>query len=194
MKRSQNTLWKTALTVFLSAGLVAGDAPAQDAEKKVDAPLREVHGSWQLACVAPAKKDDNDASKPVAETAKPLCAIAQVQLEEKTRKLVVSVEFRLDDVGTPGKLSGTMVMPFGLAVTKLFSVKSGNVRLQEVQVSTCLPVGCIVSFTPFVELVTALKAGQTLTIEAPDLQGRTVSFQLQGQGFSEALERLGSLH
>ncbi|ADY66439.1 invasion associated locus B family protein [Agrobacterium tumefaciens] len=194
MKRSQNTLWKTALMVFLSAGLVAGGAPAQDAEKKAAAPLREVHGSWQLACVAPAKKDDSDANTPVAETAKPLCAIAQVQLEEKTRKLVVSVEFRLDDVGTPGKLSGTMVMPFGLAVTKLFSVKSGNVRLQEVQVSTCLPVGCIVSFTPFVELVTALKAGQTLTIEAPDLQGRTVSFQLQGQGFSEALERLGSLH
>lgn len=147
------------------------------------------------ACLRRAcEKDDNDASTPVAETAKPLCAIAQVQLEEKTRKLVVSVEFRLDDVGTPGKLSGTMVMPFSLAVTKLFSVKSGNVRLQEVQVSTCLPVGCIVSFTPFVELVTALKAGQTLTIEAPDLQGRTVSFQLQGQGFSEALERLGSLH
>ncbi|CVI23446.1 invasion associated locus B family protein [Agrobacterium tumefaciens] len=194
MKRSQNTLWKTALMVFLSAGLVAGGAPAQDAEKKAAAPLREVHGSWQLACVAPAKKDDSDANTPVAETAKPLCAIAQVQLEEKTRKLVVSVEFRLDDVGTPGKLSGTMVMPFGLAVTKLFSVKSGNVRLQEVQVSTCLPVGCIVSFTPFVELVTALKAGQTLTIEAPDLQGRTVSFQLQGQGFAEALERLGSLH
>ena len=84
-------------------------------------------------------------------------------------------------------------MPFGLAVTKLFSVKSGNVRLQEVQVSTCLPVGCIVTFTPFVELVSALKAGKTLTVEAPDLQGRTVSFQLQAEGFSEALKRLESL-
>ena len=194
MKRRQNTLWNAALTVFLTAGVIAGGASAQEAEKKAVTPVHEVHGSWQLACVAPAKKDDNDANKSGVEAAKPLCAIAQVQLEEKTRKLVVSVEFRLDDAGTPGKLSGTMVMPFGLAVTKLFSVKSGNVRLQEVQVGTCLPVGCIVSFTPFVELVSALKAGQTLTIEAPDLQGRTVSFQLQGQGFSEALERLGSLH
>ncbi|KJF72131.1 invasion associated locus B family protein [Agrobacterium arsenijevicii] len=193
MKRSQNMLWKTALAVLLSAGVTAGDAYAQEAVKTT-APLHEVHGSWQLACAAPAKKDGADAKTPVAEAVKPLCAIAQVQLEEKTRKLVVSVEFRLDDSGASDKLSGTIVMPFGLAVTKLFSVKSGNVRLQEVQVSTCLPVGCIVSFTPFVELVSALKAGQTLTIEAPDLQGRTVSFQLQGQGFSEALERLGSLH
>ncbi|MCZ4073229.1 invasion associated locus B family protein [Agrobacterium sp. LMR679] len=121
------------------------------------------------------------------------CAIAQVQLEEKTRKLVVSVEFRLDNAATPDRLSGTMVLPFGLAVTKLFAVKSGNVRLQEVQVSTCLPVGCIVSFTPFIELVSALKAEQTLTVEAPDLQGRTVSFQLQARGFGEALKRLESL-
>ncbi|AYM07367.1 hypothetical protein At1D1460_31250 [Agrobacterium tumefaciens] len=60
--------------------------------------------------------------------------------------------------------------------------------------STCLPVGCVVSFTPFVELVSALETGKTPTIEAPDLQGRTVSFQLQSAGFSEALKHLGSLY
>ncbi|HCD83613.1 MAG TPA: invasion protein [Agrobacterium sp.] len=192
MKRCQNRLWTVVFAVLLSAGAAAGVARAQGAAKAA-VPLHEVYGSWQIACAAPAKKEGGDPNTAAAEGAKPLCAIAQVQLEEKTRKLVVSAEFRLDDVARQDKLSGTFVMPFGLAVTKLFSVKSGNVRLQEVQVSTCLPVGCIVTFTPFVELVSALKAGKTLTVEAPDLQGRTVSFQLQAEGFSEALKRLESL-
>ncbi|NTZ92919.1 invasion associated locus B family protein [Agrobacterium tumefaciens] len=190
MRRGQNMLWNATLAVSLFVGL-ATNALAQEAAK-IAAPLHEVYGSWQLACALPAKKDEADPNASVVAE-KPVCAIAQVQLEEKTRKLVVSVEFRIDDPKMPDRLSGTFVMPFGLAVTKLFSVKSGNVRLQEVQVSTCLPVGCIVSFTPFVELVSALEAGKTLAIEAPDLQGRTVSFQLQAAGFSEALKRLGNL-
>ncbi|MCZ7466984.1 invasion associated locus B family protein [Rhizobium rhizogenes] len=190
MRRGQNLVGKTTLAAFLFAS-VAASALAQEAAK-VAAPMHEVYGSWQLACAAQAKNDKADPNASVA-VEKPPCAIAQVQLEETTRKLVVSVEFRIDDPKMPDKLSGTIVMPFGLAVTKLFSVKSGTVRLQEVQVSTCLPVGCIVSFTPFVELVSALEAGKTLTIEAPDLQGRAVSFQLQAAGFSEALKRLGNL-
>lgn len=189
MKIGQSAV--ASLTVLFSA-LATGGALAQEAGVTA-APQHEVHGSWQLACATPAAKDNANADAVAAAGKKPLCAIAQVQLEEKTRKLVVSAEFRLDDAAQQGKLSGTFVMPFGLAVTKLFSVKSGNVRLQEVQVSTCLPVGCIVSFTPFVELISALKAGKSLTIEAPDLQGRTVSFQLQGEGFPEALKRLESL-
>ena len=192
MGHSQMCIVKAALAVFLCAGATAGEAVAQEAAKAAT-PLHEVHGSWQLACAAAAKKDGADAASSTGGETKPPCAIAQVQLEEKTRKLVVSVEFRLDDAATPDRLTGTMVLPFGLAVTKLFSVKSGNMRLQEVQVSTCLPVGCIVSFTPFIELVSALKAEQTLTIEAPDLQGRIVSFQLQGKGFPEALKRLGEV-
>ena len=190
MRRGQNMLWNATLAVPLYVGVTA-NALAQEVAKPAT-PLHEVYGSWQLACAAPAKKDVADPNASVVAE-KPVCAIAQVQLEEKTRKLVVSVEFRIDDPKMPDRLSGTLVMPFGLAVTKLFSVKSGNVRLQEMQVSTCLPVGCIVSFTPFVELVSALEAGKTLTIEAPDLQGRTVSFQLQAAGFSEALKRLGNL-
>ncbi|WP_421399556.1 invasion associated locus B family protein [Agrobacterium fabrum] len=189
MGHSQMCIVKAALAVFLCVGATAGGAVAQEAETA--ARLHEVHGSWQLACAAAA--NGADAASSTGGETKPPCAIAQVQLEEKTRKLVVSVEFRLDDVATPDRLTGTMVLPFGLAVTKLFSVKSGNMRLQEVQVSTCLPVGCIVSFTPFIELVSALKAEQTLTIEAPDLQGRIVSFQLQGKGFPEALKRLGEV-
>ncbi|CUX58176.1 Invasion associated protein B [Agrobacterium deltaense Zutra 3/1] len=192
MRHTRNRFAKAALAVLFCVAVAAGGAGAQEAAK-TPAPLHEVHGSWQLACAAPAKKDGAEAAPSTAEKVKPPCAIAQVQLEEKTRKLVVSVEFRLDNAATPDRLSGTMVLPFGLAVTKLFAVKSGNVRLQEVQVSTCLPVGCIVSFTPFIEFVSALKAEQTLTVEAPDLQGRTVSFQLQAKGFGEALKRLESL-
>ncbi len=192
MGHSQMRIVKAALAVFLCAGATPGGAAAQESAKTA-APLHEVYGSWQLACAAAVKKDGADAAPSTGGETKPPCAIAQVQLEEKTRKLVVSVEFRLDDAATPDRLNGTMVLPFGLAVTKLFSVKSGNMRLQEVQVSTCLPVGCIVSFTPFIELVSALKAEQTLTIEAPDLQGRIVSFQLQGKGFPEALKRLGEV-
>lgn len=191
MKCGHNLLWKATVAVLFVAGVIA-DARAQEATK-VDAPSYEVHGSWQLVCATAAKKDEAEPNGPSATAEKPPCVIAQVQLEEKTRKLVVSVEFRIDGGETPDKLSGTIVMPFGLAVTKLFSVKSGNMRLQEVEVSTCLQVGCIVSFTPFIELVSALKAEQTLTIEAPDLQGRLVSFQLQGKGFPEALRRLGEV-
>ncbi len=193
MKRWVSGPCKAFLVSLLCAGTAAGPARAEEAENAAP-PLHEVHGSWQVACAASAENDERVGQNvPATAAAKPLCAVAQVQLEEKTRKLVISVEFRLEATGAPGRLAGTIVLPFGLAVTKLFSVKSGNVRLQEVQVSTCLPVGCVVSFTPFVELVSALEAGKTLTIEAPDLQGRTVSFQMQGQGFSEALGRLESL-
>lgn len=192
MGHCRNRIVKTALAVLFHAGVTAGGAVAQQAAESA-VPLHEAYGSWQLACAAPVKKVGADAAPSTGGETKPVCAIAQVQLEEKTRKLVVSVEFRIDNAAAPDKLTGTMVLPFGLAVTKLFSVKSGNMRLQEVQVSTCLPVGCIVSFTPFIELVSALKAEQTLTIEAPDLQGRIVSFQLQGKGFPEALKRLGEV-
>ncbi|MBO9652770.1 MAG: invasion associated locus B family protein [Agrobacterium tumefaciens] len=192
MGHRRNRIAKTAFAVLFHAGVTASGAAAQQAAESA-VPLHEAYGSWQLACAAPAKKDGADAAPSTGGETKPVCAIAQVQLEEKTRKLVVSVEFRIDNAAAPDKLTGTMVLPFGLAVTKLFSVKSGNMRLQEVQVSTCLPVGCIVSFTPFIELVSALKAEQTLTIEAPDLQGRIVSFQLQGKGFPEALKRLGEV-
>ncbi|QTK81221.1 invasion associated locus B family protein [Agrobacterium tumefaciens] len=175
----------TLLFVAFSLDIAAAQETSQGA-----ASLHEAHGSWQLACTAPGNDDGPEKASGATQETKRTCAMAQVQLEEKTRKLVVSVEFRLAGEEAPGKLAGTMVLPFGLAVTKLFSVKSGNMRLQEVQVSTCLPVGCVVSFSPFVELVSALKAEQTLTIEAPDLQGRIVSFQLQGKGFPQALKRL----
>ncbi|WP_221178567.1 invasion associated locus B family protein, partial [Pseudomonas fluorescens] len=92
---------KAALAVFLCAGGTAGEAVAQEAETA--ARLHEVHGSWQLACAAAAKKDSADAASSTGGETKPPCAIAQVQLEEKTRKLVVSVEFRLDDAATPDR-------------------------------------------------------------------------------------------
>ncbi|CUW98084.1 invasion associated locus B family protein [Agrobacterium pusense] len=176
-----------ATLLFVASSL---DSAAAQETSQGAVSFHEAHGSWQLACAGPENNDEPDRASGATQEIKRTCAIAQVQLEEKTRKLAVSVEFRLAGEKAPGKLAGTMVLPFGLAVTKLFSVKSGNMRLQEVQVSTCLPVGCVVSFSPFVELVSALKAEQTLTIEAPDLQGRIVSFQLQGKGFPEALKRL----
>ncbi|MBB4407513.1 MULTISPECIES: invasion associated locus B family protein [Agrobacterium tumefaciens complex] len=175
-----------ALAVAVFAGAMAGDAGAQEAANPA-VPLHEVHGSWQLACAAPVKKDPADPNTTETAPAKPLCAIAQVQLEEKPRKLVVSVEFRLDDSKTPGQLSGTIVMPFGLAVTKLFSIKSDNVRLQEVQVSTCLPVGCVVSFAPFVELISALD-------RSPGSAGPNRLISAAVGRFFRGVEALGSLY
>lgn len=189
MGHSQMRIVKAALAVFFAP--VARQVRRLRRRRKPQRASMRFTEAGSLPVRLP-QKDSADAASSTGGETKPPCAIAQVQLEEKTRKLVVSVEFRLDDAATPDRLNGTMVLPFGLAVTKLFSVKSGNMRLQEVQVSTCLPVGCIVSFTPFIELVSALKAEQTLTIEAPDLQGRIVSFSCRAKVF-QALKRLGEV-
>lgn len=75
-----------ALAVTVFAGAMAGDAGAQEAANPA-VPLHEVHGSWQLACAAPVKKDPADPNTTETAPAKPLCAIAQVQLEEKPANL-----------------------------------------------------------------------------------------------------------
>lgn len=160
--------------------------------------LREVYGSWQVICQGAGKQES--AKTPVTSEAAPgsgrpqksLCVLAQTQLEQQSRQLVMSVELKPDMAGT-GKLAGQVVLPFGLAVAEPLQVQSGGQTLQELRISTCLAIGCIAPLALSAATQAALAAGKPVTILFKDTDGRPTGLSLQPAGFSDGFARIQGL-
>lgn len=182
---------------MIVACLAGGQAHAETGLPGGASTLQETYQSWQLTCKAMPQPSDSTATaakdpRP-ADAVRPSCSIAQVQLDQASRKLLLSVELRLSDAKPRSKLEGVIVLPFGLAVAKPIVMKSEDKAVQDLAITTCLPVGCIVPLTPTPEVIAVLGKGKPLTIQAQDAEGRAVSFAIQSTGFPEASKRLQSL-
>lgn len=160
--------------------------------------LREVYGSWQVICQGAGQQESaktpgtSEAAPGSGRPQKPLCVLAQTQLAQQSRQLVMSVELKLDIAGT-GKLVGQIVLPFGLAVAEPLQVQSGGETLQELRISTCLAIGCIAPLTISAATQATLAAGNPVTILCKDTDGRATGLSLQPAGFSDGFARIQGL-
>lgn len=170
--RALQKLWLAA-TVTVAASL--GPALALPGEASS---LRETHGDWTVSCVR--------------QEAATLCAMSQIQAEPKSRKRVLTVELQAQANGTA---KGVLIMPFGLALKPGVSLKIDDKETAApLAYATCLPVGCIVPLTVDTSLLSALKAGGTLNINATSNgDNQSLAFTVSLTGFSAAFARLVEL-
>lgn len=138
--------------------------------------LVEAHEDWTVRC-----RVASDAVQ---------CSAQQEQLSVKTRQRVVAAEF--DTAGE--NLSGTLVLPFGLALAKGALLKVDEQSSSPAQAfQTCLPSGCIVPLLLGRDWQNALRAGQSLIIEAESVDGKPARFALSLKGFGGAMDRITEL-
>jgi len=141
--------------------------------------LNETHGDWTVACTTPEGNVR--------------CAISQIQINSQNRQRVLTVELTATEGGNAA--SGTLVMPFGLALDQgvVLSIDEGEF-LPPLRFSTCLPAGCLVPLTFNADAVTAMRAGTALKVKAAaNDSGQEVNFSISLSGFTSALARAAEL-
>ncbi len=170
--RNLQKLW---LAAAVTVAVARGPALALPGEASS---VRETHGDWTVSCVR-------------QDTAT-LCAMSQIQAEPKSRKRVLTVELQVQANGTT---KGVLIMPFGLALQRGVSLKIDDKGTRApLPYATCLPVGCIVPLSVDTPLLSALKAGSTLNINATSNgDNQSLAFSVSLSGFSAAFARLVEL-
>jgi invasion protein IalB len=141
--------------------------------------LNETHGDWTVTCTTPEG------------TVR--CAVSQVQINRQNRQRVLSVELTATNGGAAA--SGTLVMPFGLALDQgaVLSIDDSEF-LPPLRFSTCLSAGCVVPMTFNADAVTAMRAGTALEVKAAaNGSGQEVNFSISLSGFTSALARAAEL-
>lgn len=118
------------------------------------------------------------------------CALSQIQAQQNGRR-VLAIELNIPSNNT---VSGTLVLPFGLALDSGVSFQiDEKPAMQPLRFRTCMPGGCLVSVSFDAATVTALRAGTALKIKATIDGGAAAPFSISLQGFATALDRVGVL-
>lgn len=165
-----------AILAVFAAPALGGAVPAPGTPLPGGASaLREVYADWQVNC---------SSSKAGAA-----CAMAQVQADPKTQRTLLVVEVTASGADAA---RGTLVMPFGLALSAGVSLSIDNgAKSSPLSFTTCLPSGCTVPFNLKPDMLKALRQGSTLHIEATvNDNGKFVQFSVPLSGFAAAFSRL----
>lgn len=176
--------WRPAvraiLVMVLTAPVVAQSVPQQPAPPMAlpggASQLQETHGDWRVACAQQPQK--------------PLCVMSQQQSDKESRQLVVAIELRAN--GTD-KAEGTLVLPFGLAVTRPVTVQVDDGAVTTLSFRTCVPVGCVVPLMFGPPMVSALRKGTVLNVKATADNAQEAGFKISLTGFGSALDRTAAL-
>lgn len=174
-------VFQTATSLIFGVALLVGGVGTAAAQGLPGGAttLNETHGDWTVACTVPEG------------TVR--CAVSQVQINNQNRQRVLSVELTATEGGAAA--SGTLVMPFGLALDQgvALSIDEGEF-LPTLRFSTCLPAGCLVPLTFNADAVTAMRAGTALKVKAAaNDSGQEVNFSISLSGFTSALARAAAL-
>lgn len=157
---------------LLSAGIaIAQDGPSGPSS------LTETYQDWRVACTGQDKSRR--------------CAFSQ-QLRQQDGRRVLAVEFI---PARDGGLTGTMVLPFGLALDKGLTIGLDDAAPSPpLPFKTCLPAGCIVPITVSAAAAKGYRDGTTLKLNtvASDT-GKPMAFSLSMKGFLAALNRTSAL-
>ncbi|MDW6023350.1 invasion associated locus B family protein [Mesorhizobium sp. BAC0120] len=138
--------------------------------------LTETYKDWRVACVQQG-------------TAK-RCAMSQVQTQQNGQR-VLAVELSPPSGNT---ISGTLVMPFGLALDSGVAFQiDDNPAMQPIRFRTCVPGGCLVNISFDAPTLVALRAGAALKVKATADGGASAPFSISLQGFGTALDRVAAL-
>jgi invasion protein IalB len=139
--------------------------------------LSETYGNWRVAC---AQQGNGKR-----------CALSQVQTQQNGQR-VLAIE--LNTPATGNTVSGTLIMPFGLALDSgvIFQIDE-KPAMQPVRFRTCLPAGCLVNVTFDAPALVALRAGAILKIKTTADGGAAAPFSISLQGFGTALDCVAAL-
>lgn len=138
--------------------------------------LSETHGDWIVNCQ-------------IANGAK-VCSLSHQQFNNNQRLLAIELVAK-----SPDQATGTMALPFGLALAKGVTLQVDEKALQgTLQFSTCQAVGCLVPVTFDAKTTDMLKGGVALKINAVAADtGQTITFTVSLTGFDGALKRTAAL-
>jgi invasion protein IalB len=141
-----------------------------------------VYTPWVKICAAPPAQNGQPAQKQMCFTGKdartdqgvPIVAAQLVEMEGETTKVL------------------RITLPFGLAVQQGIRLIVDQDPPMPGAFVTCMPLapnmGCVSQYDATPDLVTKLKKGQTLTIQAINLQNQVISFPLALADFAKANE------
>ncbi|WP_082975912.1 MULTISPECIES: invasion associated locus B family protein [unclassified Rhizobium] len=158
-----------------SGGQNTGGAPASSLPGGASS-LNETYKDWRVACA-----QQNAAKR---------CVLSQVQAQQDGQR-VLAIELNAQSGNT---VSGTLVLPFGLALEPGISFQiDEKPAMPPVRFRTCMPGGCLVGVAFDAPTLVALRAGTVLKIKATADGGAPIPFSISLQGFATALDRVGTL-
>ena len=122
---------------------------------------------------------------------KKVCALTQQQLDKDSRQRVLALEV---NTITAAKAEGTLLLPFGLAVSREVTLQIDGAALgSPLHFRTCIAAGCLVALSFDTQGIANLKKGNTLVVSATADGGQPVSFTLSLKGFANAYDRTAAL-
>lgn len=138
--------------------------------------LNETYRDWRVTCAQ--------------QGATKQCAMSQTQTQQNGQR-VLAIELRAPRDNT---VSGTLVMPFGLALDSgvIFQIDE-KPAMTPVRYRTCIPAGCLVNVSFDAATSVALRAGSVLKLKATADDGAAAPFSISLQGFGTALDRVATL-
>jgi len=168
-----------ALTAATGGALVLpSPAPAQSEGPTA---LSETFGDWLINC-----QTSTDAKKRN-------CQMTQEQVDGKTGQRVLMIALGAPDAKT-GVSNSTLVLPFGLDISKGVQIKVDDTDLTKTSISTCLPQGCIAPLSFDSKAMTALAKGKQAVISMTAFNGgQDVNGNISLKGFAAASSRLAAL-
>jgi len=138
--------------------------------------LNETYKDWTVACT------QNGTTK--------RCAMSQVQTQQNGQR-VLAMELNASNANT---VSGTLVMPFGLALDAGVAFQiDDKPAMPAIRFRTCVPGGCLVNVNFDAATLVALRAGAALKVKATADGGAAAPFSISLQGFGTALDRVAAL-
>lgn len=140
--------------------------------------LTETYESWTVSCrIVEGRK---------------VCSLSQVRGNQQTGQRSFAIDLQPP---RDGKTEGTLVLPFGLALSAGVKLTLDDKALgQTIQFSTCVPNGCLVPVSFPTVATDAVKKAKTLTATAtPSGGSEPVAFTLALDGFTAAFARIVEL-
>ena len=142
--------------------------------------LRESYGDWVVNCAVQAEGGRNIK----------LCALSQEQTENDSHQRLLAIELKPENTG----VAGTLVLPFGLALDQgaIFQVDDAPAGLRQ-KIRTCIPTGCLVSFSFDAPTLAALRKGAQLKVKTVADGGKDTQLTISLKGFPNAFDRTVAL-
>jgi invasion protein IalB len=138
--------------------------------------LTEAHDDWTVRC---------EVAQGVVH-----CAAQQEQLSTQNKQRVLAIQI---EPGS-GALTGTLVLPFGLLLSKGAVLKvDDKLTSPAQQFQTCLPSGCLVPLAIGADWEKGMRTGTALAVNAQAVGGQDAKFSISLKGFGGALDRIVEL-
>lgn len=166
------------IAASLSTPIMAQETAAPNLLPGGASSLTETHGEWTIRCQVVTQD----------EASERVCVMGQRQTNAQGQQ-VLAIELR----PSPDGLEGTLVLPFGLAVTQPVSLTIDEGDPISASFSTCVPAGCIVPIEAGSDTFAAMSAGSQLIISASNVNGQTLELPVSLTGLSAATSRIEAL-